>query len=230
MAWVSGSLGGRARSQRVSVSPAGTLAATLAALAAAAAYGSGPVLLLCAVPMIIIANSYRRLNLWQANAGASFEWVGRSINPYLGFMTGWLMVVGYIIGTVAEVVVLGPAVLAVFGSSSTNRWAGIAIDTGLCLVMLLVAVVGIKLTARTQISMAVVEYTIIIGFAIMGPCGGDRPPPRDLPDHERLVQAIRSRREGRPRRCPARRGVRLQLVGRHALRERGSQAPQGQPR
>ena len=151
-----------------SSAPAGTLAATLAALAAAAAYGSGPVLLLCAVPMIIIANSYRRLNLWTANAGASFEWVGRAINPYLGFMTGWLMVVGYIIGTVAEVVVLGPAVLAVFGSSSTNQWAAIAIDTGLCLVMLLVAVVGIRLTARTQISMAVVEYTIIIGFAIWG--------------------------------------------------------------
>jgi len=151
-----------------SSAPAGTLAATLAALAGAAAYGSGPVLLLCAIPMIIIANSYRRLNLWTANAGASFEWVGRSINPYLGFLTGWLMVVGYIIGTVAEVVVLGPAVLAVFGSNSTSQWAAIGIDTALCLVMLVVAVVGIKLTARTQLTMAAIEYAIIIGFAIWG--------------------------------------------------------------
>lgn len=151
-----------------SSAPAGTLAATLAALAGAAAYGSGPVLIVCAIPMVIIANSYRRLNLWSANAGASFEWVGRSISPYLGFMTGWLMVVGYIIGTVAEVVVLGPAVLAVFGSSSTSQWASIGIDTGLCLVMLVVAVVGIKLTARTQIAMAAVEYVIILGFAIWG--------------------------------------------------------------
>ena len=54
-------------------------------LAAAAAYGSVPVILLCMVPLLIIANAYRRLNLWQANAGASFEWVGRAINPYLGF-------------------------------------------------------------------------------------------------------------------------------------------------
>jgi amino acid transporter len=151
-----------------SSAPAGTLAATLAALAAAAAYGSGPVLILCAIPMVIIANCYRRLNLWSANAGASFEWVGRSINPYLGFLTGWLMVVGYIIGTVAEVVVLGPAVLAVFGSSSTSQWAQIGIDTGLCVAMLVVAVVGIKLTARTQITMAVIEYAIIIGFAVWG--------------------------------------------------------------
>ena len=128
----------------------------------ATAYGSGPVLLLCMVPMLIIANCYRRLNLWVANTGASFEWVGRSINPYLGFITGWFMVVGYIIGTVAEVVVLGPAVLAVFGSNTSNVWAFIAVDTALCLIMLIVAVVGIKITARTQIGMAAIEYIIII--------------------------------------------------------------------
>ena len=115
-----------------SSAPAGTMAATLAALAAASAYGSGPVLLLTAIPMLIIANCYRRLNVWSANCGASFEWVGRAINPYLGFMTGWLMVVGYIIGTVAEVVLLGPAVLAVFGSGSGNPWAALSIDTALC--------------------------------------------------------------------------------------------------
>ena len=95
--------------------PAATVGLSLAALAAATAYGSGPILILTAIPMLIIANAYRRLNLWNANCGASFEWVGRAINPYLGFLTGWLMVVAYIIGTVAEVLVLGPSVLAVFG-------------------------------------------------------------------------------------------------------------------
>jgi amino acid transporter len=84
----------------------------------ATAYGSGPIILLCAIPMLIIANAYRRLNMWNANCGASFEWVGRAINPYLGFMTGWLMVAGYIIGTAGTVVVLGPSVLAVFGAKT----------------------------------------------------------------------------------------------------------------
>jgi amino acid transporter len=96
-----------------SSAPAGTMAATLAALAVASAYGSGPVLIVTALPMLVIANSYRRLNLWSTNCGASFEWVGCAINPYLGFITGWLMIAGYVIGTVAEVVVLGPSVLAV---------------------------------------------------------------------------------------------------------------------
>ena len=88
------------------------MAATLATLAAVAAYGGGAVVILCAVPMLIIANCYRRLNLWNANCGASFEWVGRAISPYLGFIVGWLMLAGCLIGTISVVVVLSPAVLA----------------------------------------------------------------------------------------------------------------------
>jgi len=151
-----------------SAAPTVSVGLTLATLAAVAAYGGGPIIILCGIPMLIIANAYRRLNLWNANCGASFEWVGRSINPYLGFMTGWLMIAAYVTGAVSGVEVLGPSVLAVFGSSSSNTWAIIGIATGVALVMLVIAIVGIRITARTQVSMAVVEYAILLGFAIVG--------------------------------------------------------------
>lgn len=151
-----------------SSAPAGTVAATLALLAVTTAFGAGPVILLTAVPMLIIADAYRRLNLWNANAGASFEWVGRSINPYLGFMTGWLMIAGYVIGTIAEVIVLGPSVLTVLSQNSASVWGSIVVDTVVCLVMLVIAVVGIKITARTQVGMAAIEYAILIGFSVVG--------------------------------------------------------------
>ena len=97
--------------------PAVSVGLTLAALAAAAAYAVGPIIILTAIPMLIIANSYRRLNLWKAQCGASFEWVGRAIDPYLGFLTGWLMIAGTLVGSISGVVVLAPSVLAVCGSS-----------------------------------------------------------------------------------------------------------------
>ena len=53
-----------------SSAPAATVGLTFAGLAATAAYGAGPILLLTAIPMLIIANAYRRLNLWKANTGA----------------------------------------------------------------------------------------------------------------------------------------------------------------
>lgn len=151
-----------------SSAPAVSVAFTMATLAAATSYGSGPIIVITAVPMLVIAYAYRRLNLWNANCGASYAWVGRAINPYLGFMVGWLMVAGYVIATVSGVEVLGPSVLAVFGANSGNVWANVGIATAVGLAMLLLAVIGIRITARTQIGFAMVEYTILVGFAVVG--------------------------------------------------------------
>src|SRR5499427_5685044 len=104
-----------------SAAPAVCVALTLAPIAAATAYASVPAIVITGFAMLIIANAYRRLNMWNANCGASFEWVGRAVNPYLGFITGWLMVAGTLIGTLTPVLVLGPNVLAVFGSSGTSK-------------------------------------------------------------------------------------------------------------
>ncbi len=146
--------------------PALSLSVTLAAIVAATAYGSGPVILLCAVPMLIIANAYRRLNAWNANCGAAFAWVSRSISPYLGWLTGWLMIMANLIGNVAAVTVLAPSVLAVAGQNQNARWPNIVIDTVAGVLMIAIAVVGIKLSARTQIVLAVVEYGIVIALAV----------------------------------------------------------------
>ncbi len=148
--------------------PAVSVGLTLAALAAATAYSSGLIVVLTAIPMLVIANAYRKLNVWNANCGASFEWVGRSISPDLGFLTGWLMIAGNVVGTVSGVIVLGPSVLAVFGSSATAVTPNVLITIVVVLVMLVIAVLGIRLTARTQVSLAAIEYVILVGFAIAG--------------------------------------------------------------
>ncbi|HEY0719507.1 MAG TPA: APC family permease [Streptosporangiaceae bacterium] len=148
--------------------PAVSVGLTLAALAAATAYGSVVIVLITAIPMLIIANAYRRLNLWNANCGASFEWVGRAISPDLGFMTGWLMIAGNVVATVSGVVVLGPSVLSIFNGNANATWPNVIISTIVVVVLLAIAIAGIRLTARTQVSLAIVEYAILIGFSIFG--------------------------------------------------------------
>jgi amino acid transporter len=148
--------------------PAVSVGLTLAALAAASAYAGALVLALTAVPMLVIANAYRRCNAWNANCGASFEWVGRAISPYLGFVTGWLMIAGTLIGTLSPIIVLGPSILAVFGLSPAGVWPDVLIATGVSAVMLAIAVAGIRLTARTQVTLGVIEYLILVGFAVWG--------------------------------------------------------------
>jgi amino acid transporter len=118
--------------------------------------------------MLIIANAYRRLNLWNANCGASFEWVGRAVNPYLGYMTGWLMLAGTLFGTLTPVTALGPSVLAVFNQSANGKWPNIAIATALVVVMAAISVLGIRMTARTQVIIGIIEYAILLVFAVWG--------------------------------------------------------------
>jgi amino acid transporter len=148
--------------------PAAVMALILASLAATTSYGGGLTIIVTAVPMLVIAFAYHRLNMWNANCGASFEWVGRAINPYLGWLTGWLMIAGYVTGTISVVEVLGPSVLAIFGSNAGSTWGNIAVATAVGLVMLVIAVVGIRITARTQVVMAIVEYAILVGMSVWG--------------------------------------------------------------
>jgi amino acid transporter len=141
---------------------------SLVLLISATAYGAPLILFITAIPMLIIANAYRRLNLWNANCGASFEWVGRAINPYLGYMTGWLMLAGTLFGTLTPVTALGPSVLAVFNQPSDSKWPNIAIATGLIVVMAIISIVGIRVTARTQFIIGIIEYAILIALSVWG--------------------------------------------------------------
>lgn len=150
------------------VGPTVSVALTLAALAATTAYGAPLTLLLTAIPILVIANAYRRLNLWNANCGASFEWVGRAISPYLGFVTGWLMITGTLIGTLSPIVALGPNVLAVFNAPTGNKYLNAIIGTALGLVMLIISIIGIRLSARTQVTIGVIEYALLIVISVLG--------------------------------------------------------------
>jgi amino acid transporter len=78
------------------------------------------------------------------------------------------MITGSLVGAISGVVVLAPSVLAIFNVAATSTWPNILISTAVILLVLVVAVVGIRITARTQVSMAIVEYTILLGFAITG--------------------------------------------------------------
>jgi amino acid transporter len=148
--------------------PGVSVALSMAGLTLAAAHADLPVIVLTAVPMLIIANAYRQLNLWNANCGASFEWVGRAVSPYLGWLTGWIMLAAYITGCVSGVLVLGPSVTAVLPALSGSNAQDLAIALAVIAVMTIVAVAGIRLSARVQVAMAVAEYAILAGFAVWG--------------------------------------------------------------
>ena len=148
--------------------PTASIALTLAATVSAANYGGPLAVLICALPMFGIALAYRRLNRWQVDCGASYTWIGRAISPYLGFIVGWIMLLGYFLGTISDVLPIGPYVLAAFAPGFQNSTFATALSAAIWLVIVtIIAYIGIRVTARFQWVLATVEYLTISVFAIV---------------------------------------------------------------
>jgi amino acid transporter len=148
--------------------PTASLAVTLAAIVAASSYAGPIAILICFLPMLGIALAYRRLNHWRVECGASYVWVGRAITPYLGFMVGWIMLLGYFLGTISDILPVGPYVLQVVDPGVQNSQVAAAISASVWLVVVtVIAYIGIQLTARFQWLLAGIEYLIVTAFAVV---------------------------------------------------------------
>ncbi|MFJ4685466.1 APC family permease [Streptomyces sp. NPDC091377] len=148
--------------------PAYSLAATTAVLVGAVGLASPAALLYCAIPMLGIALAFSQLNRIDVNAGASYSWVGRTLHPFLGFLSGWALVVSATIFMVAGSLPAGALTLALFDDSlAQNTALATAVGAGWFLVMLLVVLGGARLTVRAQLLMSGVELAILALFLVL---------------------------------------------------------------
>ena len=148
--------------------PTQSIAVSIAAIVAVSGYAGIVPVFLCLIPMLGIAIGYERLNAWQPSAGATYSWVGRALNPYAGFFSGWIMLLYYTVGTISLTIPLGTYTLSLFSSDLPNNNVAVAlVGSALNIVVLVVAARGIELSARFQWGWAIFEYTLIVVFAAL---------------------------------------------------------------
>ncbi|MDO0916596.1 APC family permease [Streptomyces sp. DT2A-34] len=148
--------------------PAYSIAATTAVLVGAVGLASPAALLYCAIPMLGIALAFSYLSRIDVNAGASYSWVGRTLHPFLGFISGWSLVVSATIFMVAGSLPAGSMTLALFDEGlAENTALSTVVGAGWFLVMLGVVLGGARLTVRAQLIMSGVELAILALFAVL---------------------------------------------------------------
>ncbi|MFI7296329.1 APC family permease [Streptomyces sp. NPDC050121] len=148
--------------------PAYSIAATTAVLAGAVGLAGPAALLYCAIPMLGIALAFSRLSRIDVNAGASYSWVGRTLHPFLGFISGWALVISATIFMVAGSLPAGSMTLALFDEGlSDNTALATVVGAAWFLVMLAVVLGGARLTVRAQLIMSGVELAILALFAVL---------------------------------------------------------------
>lgn len=81
--------------------PGYTIAVTTAVLLAAAGPLAPGALVIFAVPMLGIAVAYKALNKMDASAGAAYQWTTVVFGKFLGFFSGWALLIASLVFMVA---------------------------------------------------------------------------------------------------------------------------------
>ncbi len=158
--------------------PAYSLAATTAVLVGAVGLAAPAALLYCALPMLGIVVAYGRLGRIDVNAGAAYSWVGRTLHPCLGFLSGWALVVSATLFMVAGALPAGALTLALYDPALADSTAlSTAVGAGWFLLVLLVVLGGARLSARAQLLVTGVELLLLLLFLVGAVVHQARRPP-----------------------------------------------------
>jgi len=152
-----------------STAPGYSLAATLGFVAAAVALQSPAILIISFVPMFLVAAGYYYMNKADPDCGTSFSWVTKAMGPQLGWIAGWTIVVADIIvmANLAQIAGLYTFELFSWDAAVESTAAVTAVGVLWIVVMTAIVVIGIELSARTQVGLLAAEIVTLALFAVV---------------------------------------------------------------
>jgi len=147
--------------------PSYTLNATTATLVAAVGLASPGALLYGAIPMFGITFAFMHLNRWRADAGAGYAWVGRSLNPTLGFFCAWTFLTLSTVFMVTAALPIGVTTLDVIAPQYKENVAITTLVASLWLIAVsTLTILGVSLAARFQRIMTSIEVVSLLALSI----------------------------------------------------------------
>src|SRR3954462_12051245 len=154
-----------------STAPGYSLAASLGLVVAVAGVGlqAPAVMLLAFVPMLLIASAYYYMNRADPDCGTTFSWVSRAMGPSMGWIGGWAIVVADVIVMANLAQIAGLYTFLLFGwqSAADSTAAVTAVGIVWIAVMTTICVIGIELSARTQVGLLGAEIVTLVVFAVV---------------------------------------------------------------
>ncbi|HTR65269.1 MAG TPA: APC family permease [Terriglobales bacterium] len=118
-------------------------------------------LLIAMVAMLFTAMSYGRMARAYPSAGSAFTYVGQEINPALGFVTGWSMVMDYMLNPMICIIWISQQ--AHVFAPGVPYWAW-AIFFGILFTWLNIQ--GVKTSARVNTGLATAMTVVIVVFFV----------------------------------------------------------------
>lgn len=116
-------------------------------------------ILIAMVAMVLTATSYGRMAAVYPSAGSAYTYVGRGLNPHLGFLTGWAMLLDYLVIPIFCVIYGTLSIRRVFPHIPYVVWAA-----ALAGAMTYLNLRGIRSTARANQVLLAFMGTVLLAF------------------------------------------------------------------
>ena len=153
-----------------STAPGYSLAASLGFVVAITGVGlqAPAVLLVAFVPMLLIASAYYYMNRADPDCGTTFAWVTKAMGPWAGWMGGWAIIVADVIvmANLAQIAGLYSFLLVGWEGAAESTLAVTAVGVVWIAIMTTICVIGIELSARTQVGLLGAEIITLFLFAV----------------------------------------------------------------
>jgi len=152
-----------------STAPAYSLAATIGLVAAAVGFQTPAIMILAFVPMLFVSVAYYYLNRVDPDCGTCFWWVTRAMGPRTGWMTGWAIIVADVVVMAALAQIAGQYTFLLLGAeglAGSTFWVTI-VGVLWIAAMTAVCVLGIEISARTQVVLLTAELLALGLFAVV---------------------------------------------------------------
>ena len=120
------------------------------------------------IPMGCIAAAFFYLNRADPDCGTNFAWVTRAMGPRTGWLGGWssMMADLIIMPSLALIAAKYTYLLFGFDGLANNDWWNLALGIVFIMGMTWICVVGIELSARTQMALLIIELAILVVFCV----------------------------------------------------------------
>jgi putrescine importer len=120
------------------------------------------IILIALFAMLITAVSYGRMGALYPTAGSAYTYVGRGLNPHLGFLAGWAMILDYLLQPLINTVWISTALHERAASLHIPQlpfvfWAAIIAS-----VMTVLNLAGVKSSSRAnKVLLAVMSFVVV---------------------------------------------------------------------
>src|SRR5579872_4030130 len=121
------------------------------------------IILIALFAMLITAVSYGRMGALYPTAGSAYTYVGKGLNPHLGFLAGWAMILDYILQPLINTVWISTALHERYVHQVPYViWALLVVG-----VMTVLNLVGLKASAKANKVLLAVMTIVVAAFIVL---------------------------------------------------------------